>query len=610
MPGQEAIDQGEAKLPDQRPVVQRAPPQRQLVNDTNQPQVNKQPVVDNPIPVRHFEPNPLLEVPLPNGESPEVTRQHSVRGTGHPDVPQDPFDTQMEVPFSEDTVEPVFKKPEITDFEIPPVLEEMIPDGSLIHKHLPKQADIDRILTQINRKYLRRMHLPCSLKDMQAAYMQSPHFCDIYNAIMFNKYPKYRKAIEKLHQAMLSQYVIQGGLLYIYMKNNFGEQGPVLCVPPSKIDIFLDQYHTSLLGGHSGITKCYQTFRQRIYCPSLPYYVRLYVISCHICQLFKNSKRFDRPLMRRFYDINTPTMTNISMDIKHMPPSKSPYKYILVLLCDISNFLVATPMKKATAEEVCTVLFNNFMAYYAVPMRIICDQDPAFMSSLCQWFFKAYGIQLVTLSPTNHKSLQAEHGIKSLSNILMKHLSGLGDDWHLYTRPAMLTYNTYNTPNLDNLSPFELALGRKPILVPKLENVPHIPDTGTFAKAKQVLEKKLKYLRERLQKFRDNRLALQNKDKEFHGYTVGQTVYMYHPRGSLLQTAIKKIKCEFVGPLAIYKCVSPNQFLLMSLDGYLYPFLVEETRIKPGFIPTTRGNVSHLAELKKIIRTRFQLQGI
>ena len=31
------------------------------------------------------------------------------------------------------------------------------------------------------------------------------------------------------------------------MKNNFGEQEPILCVPPSKIDIFLDQYHTSLL---------------------------------------------------------------------------------------------------------------------------------------------------------------------------------------------------------------------------------------------------------------------------------------------------------------------------------------------------------------------------
>ena len=171
----------------------------------------------------------------------------------------------------------------------------------------------------------------------------------------------------------------------------------------------------------------------------------------------------------------------------------------------------------------------------------------------------------------------------------------------------MMTYNTYNTPNLDNLSPFKVVFGRKPILVPELESTPHIPVAGTFVKAKQVLEQKLRYLREKLQKFRNNRLAMQNKDKEYHGYTVGQIVYMYHPKGSILQTSSKKIKCKFVDPLEIYKCVSPNQFLLMSLDGYLYQFLVEETRIKPGYIPTTRGNVNHLAELKKAIRCRFQL---
>ena len=45
------------------------------------------------------------------------------------------------------------------------------------------------------------------------------------------------------------------------------------------------------------------------------------------------------------------------------------------------------------------------------------------------------------------------------------------------------------------MSPFELALGRKPILVPKSESTPHIPVTGTFAKAKSILEQKLKYLR-------------------------------------------------------------------------------------------------------------------
>ena len=66
LPNQRPIDQREANTPDQKPVVQRGPPQRQLVDNTNLPPVADQPVVDNPIPVRHFEPNPLLEVPQPD----------------------------------------------------------------------------------------------------------------------------------------------------------------------------------------------------------------------------------------------------------------------------------------------------------------------------------------------------------------------------------------------------------------------------------------------------------------------------------------------------------------------------------------------------------------
>ena len=70
------------------------------MNDTNLPQVVDQLVIDDPIPVRHFEPSPLLEVPPPDKEPPEVTRQYPVHSAGNPNIPQDPFDTQMEVPFA------------------------------------------------------------------------------------------------------------------------------------------------------------------------------------------------------------------------------------------------------------------------------------------------------------------------------------------------------------------------------------------------------------------------------------------------------------------------------------------------------------------------------
>ena len=73
--------------------------------------------------MRHFEPNPLLEVPQQDKDPQEIVSQHPIHSTGNPNVVQDPFDTQMEVPFTEDIVEHVFKRPEMAAIEIPPVQE-------------------------------------------------------------------------------------------------------------------------------------------------------------------------------------------------------------------------------------------------------------------------------------------------------------------------------------------------------------------------------------------------------------------------------------------------------------------------------------------------------
>ena len=78
---------------------------------------------------------------------------------------------------------------------------------------------------------------------------------------------------------------------------------------------------------------------------------------------------------RRIIDINVPTLTHISMDIKHMPPSKDKFHYILVMLCEASNFMVAAPMKTATAPEICNTIMDHFMGYFGTPTRIVCDQD-------------------------------------------------------------------------------------------------------------------------------------------------------------------------------------------------------------------------------------------
>ena len=108
-----------------------------------------------------------------------------------------------------------------------------------------------------------------------------------------------------------------------------------------------------------------------------------------------------------------------------------------------------------------------------------------------------------------------------------------------------------------------------------------------------------------LEDFRSNRMATINKDRKPHGFTIGQSVYMYNLSGGKLQTCSRKIQCYFVGPPAIYKCTSPNQFLLMSLDGVLYPMVVEEARLKPGLISTHTGPARNMSELKNAAKLAF-----
>ena len=47
--------------------------------------------------------------------------------------------------------------------------------------------------------------------------------------------------------------------------------------------------------------------------------------------------------------------------------------------------------------------------------------------------------------------------------------------------------------------------------------------------------------------------------------------------------------------------------LLMSLDGLIYPHLIEQSSLKAGTIWTTKGNVNNLADLRKAPSTGLSI---
>ena len=80
---------------------------------------------------------------------------------------------------------------------------------------------------------------------------------------------------------------------------------------------------------------------------------------------------------------------------------------------------------------------RGYLAYFGPPTHIICDQDPAFTSSLMEAFVTQLNIKIVLVSPTNHQSLQAEHGIKSLSGLLPWEQLILGSTWLQCDTPSI-----------------------------------------------------------------------------------------------------------------------------------------------------------------------------
>ena len=154
-------------------------------------------------------------------------------------------------------------------------------------------------------------------------------------------------------------------------------------------------------------------------------------------------------------------------------------------------------------------------------------------------------------------------------------------------------------PSLNGYSPYKLVFGHKMTLSHELEIKVNTVVCGTFKEYYEKLKKNLQYMGERLQKFRSQRLDMLNKDREYQAFEVEQIVYMYQARGSIVETGSRKIKCNYIGPLIIFKAVGPNQFLLMSLDGLIYPHLIDQSRLKAGTVWTTKGNVNNLANLRK-----------
>ena len=175
------------------------------------------------------------------------------------------LDIEENSPFQEGIISETIQRLDKIFFQKPKSLEDIIGTGNLIHKFLPKQMDINRILQIIQRKVLKGTHFLIEIKEIQAVYLHSPYFKEIYQYLSRYKLPYSKMAIKKL-EALSERYILLDSLLFrIYQDKGTA----VLAIPEACTDKIITLYHKSLFAGHQGVIKTYLTISDNFLYPIL-----------------------------------------------------------------------------------------------------------------------------------------------------------------------------------------------------------------------------------------------------------------------------------------------------------------------------------------------------
>ena len=170
-------------------------------------------------------------------------------------------------------------------------------------------------------------------------------------------------------------------------------------------------------------------------------------------------------------------MQDLSIDIKHMPTAFGGYKYFLVITCDLTNFTIVTPLRNRDAQSVAEALIYRVIYLFGPPRQITCDEAAEFTSHIVQAILHMLNYKLKVISPYNHGSSKVERQIKTISDIIVKHLWDKGQMWPLFMTTTAYVMNTFASKALNSFSPFQLVFVCDPpnptsLSFPKIDTIP------------------------------------------------------------------------------------------------------------------------------------------
>lgn len=243
----------------------------------------------------------------------------------------------------------------------------------------------------------------------------------------------------------------------------------------------VEMLHDDRTAGHPGQQRTLELVSRNFFWPGMKRTINQFVASCQICTLGKSDRNKPTGLLQPLPVPDEP-WDSISMDfITKLPASGSQaYDSIFVVVDRLTKMTHCIPCHESiTAEQTAQLFINQIFRLHGLPLDIVSDRDPRFVSQFWNRVMQLLGIKK-NLSTSGHPQTdgQTERMNQSLESYLRLYCHQNQTAWAIFLPVAEFVLNNTHSATI-GMTPFFANHARHPRL-----NI-HLPVRKSNYKAEQ-----------------------------------------------------------------------------------------------------------------------------
>ncbi|PNF43271.1 hypothetical protein B7P43_G00916 [Cryptotermes secundus] len=328
----------------------------------------------------------------------------------------------------------------------------------------------------------------------------------------------------------------------------------------SEKESIIREYHESLIGGHTGISRTYERLKPYVSWPNMRRDIENYVRKCASCQRNKHTVPYTKMAME-VTDTPYAPFEKISLDcMGPLPLTEQGNKYILTCQDQLSKYLVAIALPNQEAVTIARALVDNVITVFGSPGSILTDCASNFTGEVMRHLCKLLRISRVNTTPfrpQSNGSVERSHAV--ITEYLRHFICHEQNDWDTLLPTAAFVYNT--TPHTSTkYCPFELVFGGKPSMPGLLQRRPSCSSYDEREDFVSSLKERLQYSHEVARK-----ALLNSKEvsKRYYDQKENTVTFREGDLVLLLQQHVrrgrsKKLSSPWIGPYTVVEVTGVN----------------------------------------------------